>query len=165
MEIQPTFVPQGCQGLTVDTTASFGFEGGSEPMVFGSVTLNNPNTFDMPITRVQVQLSSSSSLAPLFVTAVCAGSSVSANPLPYQVGTLTCTFQISLPSSGPGSGFSSWTALQASVTVGVSSAQCSSSIYNMPPPPSQPALTGCQTINVAVSGSYGFDSSQNPVVS
>ncbi len=45
------YVPQGCSGLTVAATAHF-----SGNNIVGSVTLSNPNSFDIPITQVQVEL-------------------------------------------------------------------------------------------------------------
>ncbi len=45
------FVSQGCSGLKVAATAHFV---GSN--IVGKVTLSNPNTFNMPITQVQVML-------------------------------------------------------------------------------------------------------------
>jgi hypothetical protein len=45
------YVPKGCQGLTVQVSGHYGF--GS---VYGTVTVTNPNQFDMPIASVMVQV-------------------------------------------------------------------------------------------------------------
>jgi len=122
------YVPQGCQGLTVQVSGNYGFDNYNNPIVYGTVTLSNPDTFDMPIGSVKVQVSNNIPVAPLFTTANCASSVVPANPIPYQLGTTVCSYQVSLPTNGIASGFSSWPSVMATATIGMSNAQCGSGV-------------------------------------
>jgi len=126
--LQYGYVPQGCQGLTVQVSGRYGFDFYNNPIVYGTVTLSNPNTFDMPLGSVNVQVSNNVVVAPLVTTANCASSVVPANPLPYQLGTTVCSYQVSLPTNGIASGFTSWPNVMATATIGMSNAQCSSGV-------------------------------------
>jgi hypothetical protein len=122
------YVPQGCQGLTVQVSGNYGFDRWNNPIVYGTVTLSNPNQFDMPISSVKVQVNNNVPVAPLFTTANCASNVVPANPEPYQLGTTTCSYQVSLPTNGIAAGFSSWPSVMATAAIGMSNAQCSSGL-------------------------------------
>jgi len=123
------YVPQGCQGLTVQVTGTYNHHHHhNKHIVYGTVTLTNPNTFDMPIGSVKVQVNNNVPVAPLFTTANCASSVVPANPIPYQLGTTMCTYQMSLPTNGIASDFSSWPSVIATATIGMSNAHCSSGV-------------------------------------
>ena len=127
------YVPQGCQGLTVQVTGTYHHHH-RHHIVYGTVTLTNPNTFDMPIGSVKVQVNNNVPVAPLFTTANCASSVVPANPIPYQLGTTMCTYQVSLPTNGIASDFSSWPSVMATATIGMSNAQCSSAVTQISSP-------------------------------
>lgn len=116
------YVPTGCQGLTVTTTANQQQPGN----IGGTVVLTNPNTFDIPIASVDVFLANRAGLEPLHTTAICAAGAVPSNPQPYTVGELLCTFTFVLPNSGPVAGVPIWTEAMATATIGMSNAKCSS---------------------------------------
>jgi len=127
---QLQYVPQGCQGLVVAvTSATTGYDVFQNPVVTGEVQLSNPNTFDMPIGSIKVQLSNNIPVAPLFTTAECQSSVVPANPQPYQMGTATCTFTFSIPTNGIAAGFSHWPSVMATAVIGMSNAQCPSAVF------------------------------------
>jgi len=122
------YVPQGCQGLQVQVSGNYGFDADSNPIVYGTVTLSNPNLFDMPIDRVRVQVSNNIPVSPLHTTAYCTSNVVPANPVPFQLGTTTCSYQVPLPINGIAAGFSSWPSVMAEATIGMSNAHCSSNV-------------------------------------
>lgn len=118
------FVPQGCNGLKVAATARF--VGNN---IVGKAVLSNPNTYNIPITQVQVMLANNIPVAPMYVTAFCGGAThVPSSPIPYEQGTLTCYFTKALPSSGPANTASAWTSVRATATIKVSNAACASPV-------------------------------------
>ena len=122
------FVPSGCQGLTVEAS------GYTIPLlnrILGTVTLKNPATFNIPIQQVQVTLVNTVAMPPLSTTAHCLGGQVPSSPVPYANGELLCTWEVTLPSSGPASDAAAWTAIEATATIGMSGATCDSQITNV----------------------------------
>lgn len=94
------FVPSGCSGLVLSVTAEKSDPSWFQqaPEIRGTVTLSNPQTYDAPISNVVVQAQSSDGLF-YSTTANCDGSTstmVPSNPEPYQYGTVTCRYRLTL---------------------------------------------------------------------
>jgi len=94
------YVPQGCSGLILSVNAEESDASWFQqaPEIRGTVTLSNPNTYDVPVSNVVVQARSSEGLL-YSATANCNGATstvVPANPQPYQYGTTTCRFRLVL---------------------------------------------------------------------
>lgn len=90
------YVPQGCSGLILSVNAEESDASWFQqaPEIRGTVTLSNPNTYDIPVSSVVIQARSSEGLL-YSATANCNGAAstaVPANPQPYQYGTATCRF-------------------------------------------------------------------------
>jgi len=94
------YIPQGCSGLILSVNAEESDTSWFQqaPEIRGTVTLSNPNTYDIPISNVVVQARGSEGLL-YSTTADCHGvesTMVPANPQPYQYGTATCRFRLVL---------------------------------------------------------------------
>jgi len=122
------FVPSGCQGLKVEAS---GYTIPFVNRILGTVTLKNPATFNIPIQQVQVTLANTVGMPPLSATAHCLGGQVPSSPVPYTNGELLCTWEVTLPSSGPASDAAAWSAIEATATIGMSGATCDSQITNV----------------------------------
>ena len=112
-----------CQGITATASAVY-----ADGFVTGTVVITNPQQYALPLQSVRVQVSNTVPVAPLFVDAACPSMSVPANPEPFQLGTLACTFSAQLPSDGIASDPASWTAVMPKVTIAMSNAQCSGAV-------------------------------------
>jgi hypothetical protein len=132
------YVPTGCQGLAVTTYARYDQQ--QPGIVSGTVVFDNPGTFDIPIASVNVTLGNNIPVEPLFTTATCPGAVVPANPQPYAMGELVCTFTFVLPTNGHVAGVPIWTSAKATATIAMSDAECSSPVAVVPPP--QPWVYG-----------------------
>lgn len=123
------YVPTGCQGLIVTTNANQ-----QQPnIVSGTVVLTNPGTIDIPIATVDVLLGNNIGMPPLHTT-TCVGAVVPANPQPYTVGELVCTFSFTLPNNGPWIGVPqtpTWTIAKATATIAMSDSKCSSPVVTV----------------------------------
>lgn len=127
------FVPQGCQGLLVNVQAR---RDGMGTTVRGAVELLNPNTFDIPVQAVRVELGNNVPVAPMFVVADCPEDRVRWSPITNQYGRMTCTFSFDLPtdSNGAASNPAAWNTVGATATIGASGAKCASNVARVSGP-------------------------------
>lgn len=148
----------GCDGLIVTVTAekSDSRWWSSVPVIEGSVQLQNPKTYGIPVSNINVQaVSSDGQFYSGYATCNgAAGTYVPTNPVPYTYGTATCTYRIQLDnrvfgsygsstgSSGSSNGMVGYIpdnnsgyypshhrptwTVQATATIAMNNAQCSS---------------------------------------
>lgn len=146
------YVPQGCSNIIVSVAAQESDPSWFQeaPEIRGTVTLQNPNTFNIPIDNIIIRARSSDGMFYSTVAQCDGGSGVLVpyNPQIYSYGTATCSFRLVLDrnvfgryASADGSGKRrllggygyfpspdqrpSWT-IVAVATISYSNAQCSS---------------------------------------
>lgn len=125
-----TYIPSSsCSGLTTQITAQT-----NGATISGTITLTNGAYGPINIDHVTVQLNNNVPVAPMFVTANCAGDTqVPANPVEGAVGSITCIFSQPLPASGPAANSAAWTQAMATVTLADGVTTCRSATTNIMP--------------------------------
>lgn len=93
---------------------------GGPPSVSGRATVLNGESYSVPIQNVQVMIfPANSPVSPVYADCwgIGSGQRVPSNPIPYQYGRASCTFEASLPTNGPSAGARNWQQARAMVTL------------------------------------------------